>query len=203
MKTLNWKEVGRFLSVVQNLYAVIHYAFSGAGVGLEIIEVDENTIRVNLDAPPTLPFNGAMVKTNRKGGWVTLQKRADGLYQDGHKFSLYRSEYQKNGQVIGGYDLGNEVVNLPVVHPNIEDALLKYPHLIPEKWKKDENGNTIYIYFWAVTFSDRDGRVCVRCMCFDDDGWRRDCVRLDGSDFGGRGPAAVLTGNLSPSDLRT
>ncbi|MCK9588629.1 MAG: hypothetical protein M0Q93_04595 [Terrimicrobiaceae bacterium] len=224
MKTLNWNAVGRFLSVVQNVYVVIRDGLSGLGIGFEIlewitgdgkesfteeflkplgakflqecriIEVDDNTIRVNLDAPPTLPFDGATVKTNKGGGWVEVQKRADGLYIAGRKVILHLSERQKDGKVVKGYELFDEVTGLPVLHPNILDALLEYTQLIPEEWKKDENGNTIYIFFWAVTFGNQDVYVYVRYLCFDGDRWSRNYSRLGGS-FVGSSPAAVLAGN--------
>ena len=132
---LNWKEVGRVFSVFLNLFGIIRNTFTAQGIGLEIIGwvtgegkdkfieeflkplgeqflaaprvivVDENTIRVNLDAPPLLPFDDATVETNEGGGWVTVQKRTDGLYVDGRKVILHRSERQKNGKVIEGYEL--------------------------------------------------------------------------------------------------
>lgn len=228
MKVLNWKEVGRVFSVFLNLFAVIRDTFTVQGIGLEIIGwvtgegkdafiekflkplgeaflaaqrvivVDENTIRVNLDAPPMLPFDGAAVVTNKGGGWVTVQKRDDGLYVDGHKVILHRSERQKDNKVIGGYELRNEVMNLLVLHPNIMDALYEYSHLTPEDWKKDENGNIIFIYFWETTFSDPGGSVCVRCMCWSSGAWGRRCRWLS-SGWRSYGPAAVLaSSDFSP-----
>jgi hypothetical protein len=134
--------------------------------------VDENTIRVNLDAPPILPFDGATVKTNKGGGWVEVQKRADGLYIDGRKVIQFRSECQKGDKVIKGYELRDEVKNLPVLHPNIMDALYEHGHLIPEEWKYDENGNIIYTFFWAVRYGDSDGSGCVRYLSWRSSGAR-------------------------------
>ena len=223
-KQLNWKEVGRVFSVFLNLFAVIRDTFTSQGIGLEIIGwvtgegkdkfveeflkplgeqflaaqrvivVDENTIRVNLDAPPMLPFDGATVETNKGGGWVTVQKRADGLYVDDRKVILHRSERQQNGKVIQGYELRDEVTNLPVLHPNIMDALYEHTHLIPKDWKQDENGNTIFTYFWAVTYRSSHGLVFVRCLYWDGGAWDRYCRWLD-DGWSDRSPAAVLASN--------
>src|SRR3989344_3368272 len=162
-KQLNWKEMGRVFSVFLDLFRIIRDTFAAHGIGPEIISwvtgegkdafveeflkplgeqflanqrvivVDDTTIRVNLGAPPMLPFDGATVETNKGGGWVTVQKRADGLYVDGRKVILNRSERQKDGKVVRGYALRDEVTNLPVLHPNIMDALCEYSsHLIPD-----------------------------------------------------------------------
>jgi hypothetical protein len=222
-KQLNWKEVGRVFAVFLNLFAVIRHTFMTQGVGLEIIGwitgegknkfveeflkplgeqflaaqriivVDENTIRVNLDAPPNLPFDGATVETNKGGGGVTVQKREDCLYVDDSKVILHRSERQKDGKV-QGYELRDEVTNLPVLHPNIMDALYEHSHLIPEDWKKDENGNTIFIYFWAVTYRFSVGSVCVRCLYWYDGAWHRS-YRWLYCDWSVSDPAAVLASN--------
>lgn len=227
-KDLDWKGLGRFLSMLVSLFAVIRDAFTSQGIGLEIvgwitgdgkevfikhfltplgeaflaaqcvIVVDESTIRVNLDASPNLPFDGAIVDTNKGGGWVMVQKRSDGLYVDGRKIILYRSEHQKDGKAIRGYELRyelrNELTNAEVLHPNILDALCEHVHLIPEDWKQDENGNTILIYFWAVTYRGSDGGLCVRCLVWGGGAWLRGYDWLD-YDFRGLGSAAVLASN--------
>lgn len=223
-KQADWPEMGKFVGAIVELYTLMRNILTDMGIGLEIIGwltgegrekfveeflkplgekfladqrivvVDANTIRVNLDAPPTLPFKGATVETNKGGGWVMVQKRADGLYVDGRKVILHLSERQKGGKVIRGYELRDEVTNLPVLHPNILDALYEHRHLIPEDWKQDENSNAIFIYFWAVTYRRQDGDVYVRCLYWSGGAWRRLYDWLS-NDWSVSDPAAVLASN--------
>jgi len=125
--------------------------------------LDKDTIRVNLSAKPILPFEDATVETNKNGGWVTVQKRANNLYVDGRKVILHQFECQKDDKVVDVDQIYGQVMKLPVLHPNIMDALCEHHHLIPDDWKKDNNGNAISIYFWAVTYLS-DGIVGVRYL---------------------------------------
>lgn len=156
--------------------------------------ISKNTILVNLDALPKLPFDGAEIECQTGSGWVKVEKREDGLlYVDGCKVILYLSERQKNDQVIKGHELRNELSGKPVLHPNILDALLANPHLIPEDWK-DENGKNPCIFFWAVIFRHpNDKQLCVRCFYFLEGQWPRDYARWLIKDWPGAGPAALLT----------
>jgi len=71
------------------------------------------------------------------------------------------------------------------------DALLENQELIPESWKKDEQGNTRYIFFWGTIYRrGSGGRLYVRSLCFHDGGWFWYCICLD-YDFCGLYPAAV------------
>lgn len=223
-KQQNWKDIGRFFSVLLNLFAIIRDTFTTQGIGLEIIGwitgegrevfaeeflkplgvkfittqrvsvVDENTIRVNLDAPPMFLFEGAIVEANMGGGWVTVQKRSDGLYVDDHKVVLYRSEQQKNGKIVSGRKLRDEVTNLPVLHPNIMDALYEHSHLIPDDWKLVESGHTICVFFWAVTYGESDGSLYARYLSWDCNRWNWHYYWL-GHGFNDYFPAAVCASN--------
>ena len=153
--------------------------------------INETTILVNLDAPPNLPFNGAKIDFQSGSGWIQIEKRADGLYADDRKVIMYLSEHQKGKKVLRGHELQEELSGKLVLHPNIMDALCEYPHLIPEGWKVDEEGNTRYIFFWAVIFRHADGSLYVRCLCFLDGRWRRHCRWLDGGWLF-QHPAALL-----------
>jgi hypothetical protein len=153
--------------------------------------ISATTIMVNLDAPPILPFGGAKIEFQIGSGWVKLDKRPDGLYVDDRKVILSLSEKQKEKKVLRGHELREELSGKPVLHPNIMDALVEYSHLIPEDWKKDEKGNTRYIFFWAVIFRNADGGLFVRCFYFLDGRWDRDYDWLGGVwRFGD--PAALL-----------
>ena len=131
------------------------------------------SIIVDLSTPPKLPFDGATIEANAGGGKVKIEKRKDGeLYVDGKKVILHLSERQQNGKVIQGHELREELTGKPVLHPNIMDALMEYPELFPESWKKDENGNIRYIFFWGAIFRDADGDLYVRYVYFGDGRWR-------------------------------
>ncbi|MFA6973446.1 MAG: hypothetical protein WC238_01735 [Parcubacteria group bacterium] len=154
--------------------------------------LSETVIEVNLDIAPRLPFDGAKVETYTGGGWVKVEKRKDGLYVGGHKVILYLSERQKDGKVIKGYELKEEITGKWVLNANILDALLENLHLIPEEWKKDGNGNTIFIFFWGTIFrGPSDGSLIVRCLCFGVGQWYSSHFWLD-YGFLSVWPAALL-----------
>jgi len=212
-KVNEWKPLGLLMSKVQDLYATVRDTLGGQGIGMDIIpwlagdgkssfinklaELGEefndtrrirltgnkNVIFVNLDAPPKLPFDGAEVKENAGGGWVKVERRKTGLFVDGKKIILHLGEGQKDGKVMVGTTLAEALTGKSVEHPNVLDALMEHPHLIPDEFKQDEKGRTIYIFFWAVKFRDRHGRLCVRYLYWDDGGWRSDRDWL--GSFGG------------------
>ena len=152
--------------------------------------INETTIMVNLDAPPRLPFNGSQIESQVGSGWVKVEKRDDVLYVDGHKIILYLSRKQKREEVIKGHALREALAKKFVLHPNIMDALIDHPHLIPEDWKKDEKGNTRHIFFWAVIFSDGRDHFYVRQLYFLWDQWNLEYNYL-GNDWRADAPAAL------------
>jgi hypothetical protein len=222
MKPLDWKELGRFNSVLLNLFSIVRDVFSGMKIGIEIVGwlttggkeilvrelealgtayhaahpvevIDEKSIRVNLDAPPKMPFDGPFtgIKSKTGSGWVMVEKREDGLYVDGRKVILWISK--RKG--ITGYELREEVLGKPVLHPNILDALLEYPQLIPEEWKeKSKGGYTRYIFFWGVVFFRHTDNLYVRQLFYDGGGeWGSIAKCLsDGLPFDGN-PVALLS----------
>ncbi len=150
-----------------------------------------NTIIVNLGAAPKLPFNGAEVASHIGEGWAIVEKRPDGLYMNGRKVVLHLSRRQQDGKSLKGYGLREELTGKPVLNANLLDALADNPHLIPEDWKKDGQGNTRYVFFWGTIYRSAGGFLCVRCLYFSDGAWDRDYYWLD-SDWLGDGPAASL-----------
>lgn len=152
--------------------------------------LSKTAILVNLAAKPRPPFDSAKIEKNSGGGLVKLEKREDGLYVDGRKVILYLSKQQENGRM-RGHKLREELSGKPVLHPNVMDALIEYPDLIPEDWKKDESKKTRYIFFWAVIFRHSNGDFYVRCLCFSGGEWS--CFyRWLGLGWGARSPAALL-----------
>lgn len=162
-----------------------------------LIEIDKKDgpivlrAEIDLDAKPGLPFNGATVEKHIGGGKVVIEKRADGLYIDGKKVILHRVVRQMNGKSIVGHELRKELDGKPVLNACILDFLMANQGFIPEDWKKDDAGNTIYIFFWGTIFRGSGGDLFVRCFYFEGGGWQQGYGWLGGG-WGGSDPAALL-----------
>lgn len=215
-KSRNWKEVGQFVAVFVTLFSVItatlkkikvgpeiiEWVTTGSGkdffvqklkeIGAEFLSSTAPILRAVIDTNinPRLPFAGATIEKHARVGKVTIEKRADGLYIDGKKVGLYLSERQLNGQTIKGYELRTELDDKPVLSASILDFLMAHPEFIPEDWKQDENGNIIFIYFWATIYR-YFGRFRVRCLYWDDGAWHEGYDWLV-NGWDSSGPAAAL-----------
>lgn len=144
-------------------------------------EVVIKTHVIDLDADPRIPYDGWKVEEHKKGGKFTW---------DPTKVRLHLSKNQQDGNTIEGDKLRKELANETVYNANLLDYLLDNPHLIPEDWKVDAEGNTRYIFFWGTVYRDSDGNLCVRCLYFDGGHWQQDYNWLD-YDFDGDRPSAV------------
>ncbi len=143
---------------------------------------------IDCDAKPFEPSGLAVApESDQLPGRVRGQ-----LVWDPTKVKLHLSPNQEGGKVINGTKLQKELANEPTLPANILDYLLKNPHLIPEEWKKDANGNTRYIFFWGTIYRGSACRRCVRYLYFNGSGWAWDwdCRRL-GFDWYGSDPAAL------------
>ena len=223
-KEANWQLLGQLISRFVTLFTLIRNTFAEMGVGIDIVgwvlgdgqqsfvatlqalgeqygktqrwrTVDEHTIDVNLDALPTLPFDGATVvwpKSSSKKGWVKVERRGDDLHVGGRKVILHLEDGQKTGYILGS-DLRKALEGKDVLHPNILDALFDNFHLIPESWKQDEQGRTLSIFFFlaVVDFRASGGGLCVRCLFWGGGQWRQGLCRLD-FQWGAQYPAALL-----------
>ena len=158
--------------------------------------IDDNTIRVNLDAPPMLPFDQATVRTNNGGGWVTVQKRANRLDVDDHKVILHLPELRSHAY---GYDLLDETTGLPNLHPNILDALWVCPHLIPGAWIRDKKKVPLAVFFMAVKFKGTKNNILVRSLEFvpscDGNYYASPSYGMIGGKMSDRRPATALLSN--------
>ena len=143
---------------------------------------------VDFSADPFMP-DGWSVEEHQKGKVAKLERKGDDLYLDGKKIEFWLSSEQKRG-VITGNILRAKLKGKPVLNANLLDHLLKNPHLIPEAWKKDENGNTRYIFFWGTIYRGAGGYLYVRYLYWDGDRWVWLYFWLD-YDFCGIFPAAV------------
>jgi hypothetical protein len=157
------------------------------------VEVISHTcIHVNLDAPPNLPFDSATIKANTCGGWVTLEKRPDGLYRNGVEVVLHIDEGQKDVNSISGHELHAALSTRLSLHPNELDAAVDYS-LMPDDWKADENGIIRYILSQAVVYCDNDDNddECIRYWCFFVGQWQAKYFWLRGR-CNNRHPSALL-----------
>jgi hypothetical protein len=82
---------------------------------------------------------------------------------------LFLPESQQSGKTIKGHELLKELAG-KACNANLWSYLLKFPEIIPNKWKLDENGNTRFIYFLGTTYLDV-GNLYVRCFYFRDGCW--------------------------------
>jgi hypothetical protein len=137
--------------------------------GVSEIKMKEHVVDLGADAVIPKDYNWT-IEEHRKGNPVKLERKADGLYIDGKKIDFYLSKKQKKGSIVGN-DLRVELKDQSVLNANVLDYLLKNPHLIPEEWKKDEDGNTRYIFFWGTIFRFAVGDLRVRCLYWYDGQW--------------------------------
>ena len=136
---------------------------------------------IDCDIAPYIP-NGWSVESHTKGGQIEF---------DPSKITTYFSERQKNGKTIVGHDFRKELEGKPVLNACVLDHLLANTDLIPDSWKKNEKGETLYHFFWGTLYRDSDGYLYVRYLCWSVAGWDWGYCWLD-LKFGGQDPAAVL-----------
>ena len=134
-------------------------------------------IKANLDADPSLPFDGAVFEGKEgakhvRQGKVELEYRPDEdeLYVNGRKLVPFVSELQKGGKTVQGYTLQAEVDANNPTNATLADVLYEHQEFIPKKFRDDR-----VWFFWGTVFSVSVGLLYVRCLVWDDVQWRRDC----------------------------
>lgn len=143
---------------------------------------------IDLSVSPRLPFDNAEVVKHEGKKVVEIELRSDdNLYIDGKKVVLHLSERQVGEKRIAGHELRKELEDgtQVLLNSNVLDYLYDHSELFPEHWKKNEQGETLIIFFWGSIFRDlsRD-RLCVRSLYWDvgsldryyrwlDGGWSR------------------------------
>lgn len=161
------------------IMALIAKAF---GASLDLLPSKDKTERtIDCDVAPFVP-DGWKVEEHKKGGQFVF---------DPAKVKLYLSPNQRGGKVIEGNKLRKELANEPVLNANVLDYLLAHPGLIPVDWKKDEQGNTRYIFFLGTIYRFSDGRLYVRCLYWNGDAWDWNNSWLS-NDWDDHYPAALL-----------
>ncbi len=135
---------------------------------------------IDCDQGPFIP-SGWKVEEHQKGGAFKF---------DASQVQFYLDSGQKKGNYIEGNKLRKQLAGKPVLNANVLDYLLKNPQLIPDDWKKDEKGNTRYIFFWGTIYRHSDGYLYVRYLYWFDGRWQWN-DRWLGDDWLGDNPAAV------------
>ncbi len=142
---------------------------------------------INCNATPFLP-NGWSVRPEDQ---ITSAVRGDFTLEPS-KITPYFSEQQKNSKAVVGNDLRKELEGKPVLTAHVLDHLLADTDLVPESWKVDENGNTLYHFFWGTLYRASDGGLCVRYLCWCGDRWDWFSYWL-GDRFDGQRPAVLAS----------
>jgi hypothetical protein len=125
---------------------------------------------VDLAKAPRLPFDNAKVVKHEGKGVVEIELRSDdNLYVDGKKVVLHLSERQMGDKRVVGHELRKELEGgeQVLLNSNVLDYIYDHPELFPEHWKKDENGEIRYIFFWGSVFRiPSNGFLFVRFLCW-------------------------------------
>lgn len=127
---------------------------------------------VNTDIFPE--YNNLAQESHTGMGIVTIElnRKTDKLYINKCEVTLGLVEGQTGGKI--GYQVRDALTGKPVLNACVLEFLLKNPHMIPESWKQDEDGNTIYIFFWGTIYRNSRGRLYIRCLCWRGDAWSHD-----------------------------
>jgi hypothetical protein len=135
---------------------------------------------IELNADPSTPI-----------GWKVVQHQQGGSFKwDPTQVQFYLSEPQRKEKSIEGNKLRKKLEGKPVFNANLLDYLLAHPNLIPEEWKKDQNGRTRYIFFWGTIYRDSVGSLCARFLYWLGGKWQSSNDWLD-NDWGVNNPAAL------------
>jgi len=150
---------------------------------------------IDLTKAPKLPFDGAEVVKHKGEGIVEIELRSDdNLYINGKKIELFLSERQKGAKRIIGNELRQEIEDGKwiLLNSNILDYIFDHSELFPEHWKKDEAGETRYIFFQGSVFRcPPNGNLFVRYFYWGVGSLDRDYGWLDG-DWTRLKPSALL-----------
>lgn len=137
-------------------------AFLGVLRGTHEIRPVEHMI--DLGGAAKLPFEGATCEWHSGTGIFKVERRPNGIYLGERKLGgLFRAKEQKKGVIIG-HDLRKECERRDDLLPaTVLDFMVAHPEFWPEEWKKDAQGNTLYVFFFNDVFrSPAHGNLFVR-----------------------------------------
>lgn len=128
-----------------------------------IVKLDETRVRVNLNARPRNPLDPeGPVSRHVGGGWAEVLCCSDALYVDGVRVVLYVLPAQMYGRCGSVQYICEQIAHQQSLNANIRDALLEYPHLVPEYWNRYRS-----VLFCSTTFLDASGSPFVCCLSRD------------------------------------
>jgi hypothetical protein len=115
---------------------------------------------IDLDADPYVPAGWDVAEHQKGGQWKWNQTL------------LYLCEKKLYRGVVSDRYIHEELVKKTLANGNLLDYIIKpeNQYLIPDDWKKDENGNIRYIYLWGTIYRVRSRCFCVRYFFWDDSG---------------------------------
>lgn len=121
-------------------------------------------------------------------GWTVEEHRKGGVFRwNASRVDLYISDVQRNGGRIIGDKLRISAVSGPILNANVLDYLLAHPRHIPKIWRNMAitHGKTIHffgtVYRRAQRTAFEENPMCVRGLCWHDDGWCESQVWLSGT----------------------
>ncbi|HCP08596.1 MAG TPA: hypothetical protein DIT25_02245 [Candidatus Moranbacteria bacterium] len=146
--------------------------------------IKEEVYLINCDTSPFCP-RGWEVLEHKKGGLLTWDPDEIRLYAP--KRLLWVHKKKRIWGDISGYMVKKRIGNKFALNANILDYLLRYPKLIPEKWKN------VSVYFFGTIYHCGYDEA-VRCLVWDSSKWRSGYMPLneDGSFWGDDNPIALL-----------
>jgi len=125
------------------------------------------SLMIDLSVPCRLPFDDAERVSLVKSGVVKLERRGNDLHLDGKKINLFISERHKTVASRGtqqGHDLKDELwIRGGNIGASVLDHLVEYPELWPESWKRNGDGNIMFVCFFDDLFRHPSCGLAVRC----------------------------------------
>ncbi len=159
-----------------------------------VLDALQGTLEGNFDAAPKPSgrFMDCAAMPLIPAGWMIAHHRKGGQIEfDPARVVLYLDPRQQGGGQIVGDELRKALASKPIMNACALDHLLAHTALIPESWKQDVQGRTLYIYFWDTIYRDSFGFRYVRYLYWDDGQWSWGYDGL-GDQFDALCPAALL-----------
>lgn len=113
--------------------------------------LSDTAIVVDLGLVEWLPFENAVVAwgASTESRPVRVERIGDDLFVDGRKVRLLRVGNLTAGKFITGYELREQLKNLPTLDPRLIESLVANKHLIPPSWMAEENGHPSWVFFFG------------------------------------------------------
>lgn len=104
--------------------------------------------------------------------FMTLESHKEGIhFIDPSDIELYLEPEQLSSRTIKGTELLQRLRDKQSLNASALDFLLAHSELIPESWKKDENGTVRYIHFTDTLYRDSVGGLSIRYLSCNNGLW--------------------------------